>query len=171
VKKLALITASALMSASLIAHAAPESGDRSFTLSGTGSSDKDFDGNSFGVSGELGWYTTDHLLWGVRQSFNGLVGDKVNDTWNGSTRGFVDLHFGSGSTRPYIGANIGGIYGEGVKDTGQAGLETGLRWFVKDKTFIGVGVEYSFLFEDSHDIDNSFNDGAFFYNLGVGFNF
>lgn len=170
-KKIAVIVASVLMSATFGAYAGPDAGDKSFTLSGTGSSDKNFDGNAFGVSGELGWYTSERWLWGIRQSVNGVAGDKVNDAWNGSTRGFVDLNFGSGDARPYIGANLGGIYGQAVKDTGQAGLEAGLRWFVKDKTFIHAGVEYSFLFDSSNDIDNKFDDGAFFYNLGVGFNF
>tara|TARA_R110000823_G_scaffold210224_12_gene340535 strand:+ start:2906 stop:3421 length:516 start_codon:yes stop_codon:yes gene_type:complete len=170
-KKVAAVFASALMSVSMAGFATPEAGDKSFSISGTGASDKDFDGNAYGVSGELGFYATEHLLWGVRQSFNGLVGDDVNDSWNGSTRGFVDYHFGSGDARPYIGANIGGIYGENTKDTGIAGLEAGVRWFVQEKTFIGFGMEYAYLFDDSDDIDSSFDDGAFFYTLGVGFNF
>lgn len=170
-KKLVPILATTLLSAALSAQAAPEAGERSFSLSGTGSSDDSFDGNSFGVSGELGWYQSEHLLWGVRQSLNGLVGEEVSDSWDGATRGFVNMHFGEGDARPYVGANIGGIYGDGVNETGIAGLEAGIRWFVKDKTFIGFGAEYAFLFEDGDDIDNRFDDGAFFYTLGVGFNF
>ena len=62
-KKLVPILASTLLSAALSAQAAPEAGEKSFSLSGTGSSDDSFDSNSFGVSGELGWYQTEHLLW------------------------------------------------------------------------------------------------------------
>lgn len=153
------------------ALAAQEAGDRSFTISGTGASDKDFDTNSFGTTAELGWFMSNSLQLGVRQSVNVLALDDEDDSWSGATRGFVDWNFGQGTVVPYVGANIGGIYGEEVKDTGAAGLETGLRFYVKDKTYIGLQVEYQFLFDDSDDIDNRFNDGAYFYTVGVGFNF
>lgn len=162
---------SLLATAPLVAVAAPQSGDRSFTISGTGASDNEFDGNSFGVSLELGQYANEQTLYGVRQSINGVAGDEVSDAWNGATRLFVDYHFGQNDFRPYVGANLGGIYGESVKETGTAGLETGFRYFLKDKTFIGFGAEYQFLFDDGDDIDNQYDDGAFFYTLGVGFNF
>ncbi|GAB5453245.1 MAG: hypothetical protein Hals2KO_35730 [Halioglobus sp.] len=161
----------ALLTASMTAVAAPEAGDRSFSISGTGASDKNFDGNSFGVSFDVGKYATEHLLWGVRQSINGVAGEEVNDAWNGSTRLFADYHFGDSDFRPYVGANLGGLYGESTNETFTAGLETGFRYYVKDKTFIGFGAEYQFLFDEGDEIDSSFNDGAFFYTLGVGFNF
>ena len=113
----------------------------------------------------------EELMWGVRQSINGTAGEDVRDAWNGSTRLFADYHFGTSDVRPYIGANIGGIYGKSVKETGTAGIDLGLKYYVKEKTFISLGAEYQFLFEDGDDIDNSYDDGAFFYTLGVGFNF
>ncbi|MDZ7782494.1 MAG: outer membrane beta-barrel protein [Halioglobus sp.] len=170
-KKLMPILATTLLSAALSAQAAPEAGDKSFSLSGTGSSDESLDSNSFGVSGELGYYQSEHLLVGVRQSLNGSVGEDVSDAWNGATRGFVNMHFGQGDARPYVGANIGGLYGDGVNETGTAGVEAGVRWFVRDKTFIGFGAEYAFLFSDGDEVDDNFDDGAFLYTLGVGFNF
>lgn len=153
------------------AWAAQVAGDKAFTLSGTGASDKDFDTNSFGTTGELGWFLSDALELGVRQSVNVLALDNADDRWNGATRGFADYHFGQGGIVPYVGANVGGLYGDDVKDTGAAGLETGLKFYVKEKTFIAAQVEYDFLFDDSDEIDNRFNDGAFFYTLGIGFNF
>jgi hypothetical protein len=42
---------------------------------------------------------------------------------------------------------------------------------VKDKTFIELQVEYQFLFDDADQIDDRFDDGAFFYTLGIGYNF
>jgi len=36
---------------------------------------------------------------------------------------------------------------------------------------VALQVEYDLLFNDTTDIDNRFDDGAFFYTLGVGFNF
>lgn len=170
-KRFHALIATALLVSPIAAVAAPETGDRSFTISGTGASDNDFDGNAFGVSFELGKYANEQVLWGVRQSLNGLAGDEVSDSWNGATRVFADYHFGDSDFRPYLGANIGGIYGENVKETWTAGLETGFRYFVKEKTFVAFGAEYQFLFDDGDEIDQRFNNGAFFYTLGVGFNF
>lgn len=170
-KKHFILAVSLLAAAPLAATAGPVSGDKSVTLSGTGSSDKKFDGNSFGVSGEFGYYGSDQWLYGVRQSVSGVVGDDVKDAWDGSTRLFADYHFGSGALRPFLGANIGALYGKNVRDTGTAGIEGGLKYYVLEKTFISVGVEYAFLFRNTNDVDKNFNDGAFFYNLGVGFNF
>jgi hypothetical protein len=162
----------ALCLAAPLALAGPEAGDRSLTLTGTGSSDDSFDSNSFGVSGQFGWFQTDAVEWGLRQSFNGVINDDADDVWNGSTRGFVDYHFNTQAfTVPFIGANLGYIYGESVNNTGTAGLEAGLKFYVRDKTFIMAMAEYAFLFEDAEDIDDRFDDGAFFYTLGIGYHF
>jgi hypothetical protein len=164
----------ALVSAALPAGqalAAQNAGERSFTISGTGSSDKNFDSTAFGATGELGWYMTDFAELGLRQSVNVFTAEHADDTWSGSTVGFFDWNFGQAALVPFLGANIGGIYGDGVSNTGVAGLEGGLKYYVKDDTFINFGVQYEFLFNDTDDIDNRFNDGAFFYSIGVGFNF
>jgi hypothetical protein len=151
--------------------AAQAAGDKSFTLSGTGASDKDFNTNTFGTTGELGLFLTDHFQFGIRQSINVLALDNEDDHWSGATRGFADYNFGQGAVVPYLGVNAGGIYGEDVHDTGAAGLEGGLKFYVKDKTYIAFQVEYDFLFDSANDVDNQFDDGAYFYQLGIGFNF
>ena len=151
--------------------AAQEAGDKAFTISGTGASDKDFDTNTFGTTAELGWFLTNEFELGIRQSVNVLALENADDRWSGATRGFADYHFGQDSVVPYLGANLGGVYGEDVHDTGAAGLEGGLKFYVKDKTFIALQVEYDWFFDNSDDIDNQFDDGAYFYTLGVGFNF
>lgn len=154
------------------AWAAPQAGDRTLTLSGSGSSDDSFDSTSFSVNGELGWFTSDSLEVGIRQSVNGSLVDGGDDIWNGATRGFADWHFGGPNPlQPYVGASIGGFYGENISDTFSAGPEIGLKYYVKDKTFIELGAEYQFLFEETDDIDSNFDDGAFLYTLGIGYNF
>ncbi len=160
-----------LLLGSSAALAGPEAGDRSLTLSGNGSSDQDFDNNSFGLSGQMGWFTSDQLEVGIRQSLNGINRDGADDSWSGSTRLFADWHFTNEGVIPFVGANIGGIYGDGVNDTGSAGLEAGVKFYVKEKTFISLMGEYQFLFDDADDIDDQFDDGAFLYNVGIGFNF
>lgn len=52
------IIATAVIAASLSGVAlaqGPVTGEREFTLAGTGTSDKDFDNSSFGISGDIGW--------------------------------------------------------------------------------------------------------------------
>ncbi len=170
-KKVIAVFAALLIAAPVAVLAGPETGDRSLTLSGVGSSDNHFDGNTFGGGAEVGIYHSEQVLYGVRQVLQVAAGDDVRDRWLGVTRGFVNYNFGTGDARPYVGANLGGVYGRRTKETGTAGLEAGVRYFVKDKTFIQFGVDYQFLFDDSDDVDNGFEDGVFLYNLGIGFNF
>lgn len=152
----------------------PEMGDREFSLAGTGAGDKDFDNSSVGISGDLGWYTADNLVWGVRQSANysDVEGRNVsNDFWNGSTRGYVDYQFGQGNARPFIGASLGAVYGDAVSDSAFAGAEFGLKYYVLDKTYILGRAEYQFFFDGGNDAEDNWDDGAFAYTIGIGFNF
>jgi len=152
-------------------HAGPVAGDREFSISGTGTSDKKFDNNSAGVSGDLGWYTSDKLSLGIRQSVSYAGGDNSNDVWTGSTRGYADYNFLDGNARPFVGASLGGVYGDGVNESAFAGLELGMKYYVLDKTYILGRAEYQFFFQDSNNADDAFDDGAWAYVLGVGFNF
>jgi hypothetical protein len=145
-------------------------GEKSFTIAGSGSNDKHFDNGAYGVSAELGYFLTDAWQAGIRQSINGFAGDEAENTWNGATRGFIAYNFLDDAVSPYLGANLGGIYGENVSNTGTAGLEAGLKWYVLDKTYINFGMEYAFLFNDTSDFENKSNNGIYLYNIGVGFN-
>lgn len=173
---LAVLTGAFLLPASYVMAQGigPSVGDNEFSLSGTGSSSKDFDNSSFGISGDYGWYVSDRTLVGIRQSvsFADVEGEGLsNDFWNGSTRGFADYHFGQGEARPFVGASLGAIYGDGVKDTGIAGLETGLKYYLLATTFIQARAEYQFLFESSDSAEDNFDDGAWAYTFGMGLNF
>ncbi|GAA3530841.1 hypothetical protein GCM10022394_07650 [Zobellella aerophila] len=152
----------------------PSKGDREFSLSGTGTSDKDFDNSSFGISADLGWYLTDRTVAGVRQSvsYADIQGEDLSDDfWNGSTRGYIDYHFGSRAARPFVGASLGAIYGNGVEETGTAGLEAGLKYYVLPSTYILGRAEYQFLFDSGSSANDNFDDGAWAYVFGIGFNF
>jgi len=169
--KVMVLVASTLLATPLAAFAVgPVEGDKSFTISGSGSNDKHFDEGSYGVSAELGYFLTDSWQAGIRQSINGFAGDEVKNSWDGSTRGFIDYNFLNGTYRPFLGVNVGGLYGENTSNTGTAGVEAGLKLYVLDKTYINFGVEYSYLFEDSKDFQNKSNNGQYLYNIGVGFN-
>lgn len=153
----------------------PHHGDREFSISGTGSSDRNVDSGSFGVTGDLGWYLRSHLVGGIRQSVNyaSIEGEGVKDDfWNGSTRGYLNYQFLQDRARPFIGASLGGIYGDGVKNSAFAGLEAGFKYYVQTKTYFLGRVEYQFLFSSTNDASDAFqDDGAWAYTVGLGYNF
>jgi len=153
----------------------PQLGDREFSISGTGSSDRKFDSGTFGVTGDLGWYLQDGLVAGIRQSVNyaSIAGENIKDDfWNGSTRGYLNYQFLQNRARPFVGASLGGIYGDGVHNSSFAGLETGLKYYVADKTYVLARVEYQFFFSSTSDASDAFqDDGAWAYTVGLGYNF
>ncbi len=51
----------------IFAQSVPEKGDREFQLSGIGIRDYDSDTTTFGASGSIGWFVTDHQKFGMRQ--------------------------------------------------------------------------------------------------------
>ncbi len=149
----------------------PEKGDWEITLSGNGTSNNDFDGHIFGLSGSAGKYVTDNILLGVRQSVNFADVENDDDVLNAATRGFADYVFDLGAFRPYVGVSIGGIYGDQVNDTFAAGPEAGLKYYADENTFVFVQTEYQFTFTDADQADEAADDGQFFHLVGIGFNF
>jgi hypothetical protein len=153
----------------------PNEGDREFSISGTGGSDRNFDSGTFGVSGDLGWYLKNHVVAGIRQSINyaSIEGERIqNDFWNGSTRGYLNYHFLDDRARPFVGASLGGVYGDGIEDSAFAGVETGIKYYVRTKTYFLARVEYQFLFTSTNDATDAFqDDGSWAYTVGMGYNF
>jgi len=155
-------------------HQMPAAGEREITLSGAGASDRNWNAGAFGVSGDYGWYQTPETMFGIRQSINyaSIEGQTItNDFWNGATRAYANYHFGATNVRPFLGASIGGIYGDGVNTSAFAGLEGGFKFYVADRTFVLARAEYQWYFDNARDIDNTFDRGSWAYTLGIGYNF
>lgn len=168
VKRLSLIAAIAMLCMCPLARANFEAGNKELTLSGSGNNNKDFDAGAVSVAGSFGYFLTDAFEVGLRQSISYAdTGD--GSSTSASTRGFVDFNFDLGAWRPFVGANIGYVYGDDVVDTWEAAPEGGVKYFVNDKTFIYGMVEYQWFFRDSSDIGNNFDNGQFVYSLGIGF--
>jgi hypothetical protein len=164
-KKLIGALALAITCASPMAMAAPETGDREFTLSGSGSSDKGFDNNKFSATASIGWFTSDALLWGLRQNA-GVSKTEIGGTdFSGSTTGFVDYHFDFDRWQPFLGVSLGGTYGDNVDNSFSAGPEFGIKYYVKPKTFLLLSGNYLF------NVEESASDGSFIYVAGLGFNY
>lgn len=152
---------------------AAQAGEYEFSLGGNGVSNQDFDNSAGGVGASLGYYLTDQLEVLLRQSITYSNPSPGGTVWNGSTRGALDLHFTSpwAPVRPFVGVNLGGVYGDAVEDTWAAGLEAGAKFYVQPKTFIYVMGEYSWFFEEATEADNRFNDGQYLWSVGLGYNF
>jgi hypothetical protein len=165
------IAAIAMLLLPAVSQAQFKQGDWELTLGGNGSTPGRLDGFSFGASGSLGLFVADQLEVGVRQSVNytdlsGVDGKAIN----GSTRVFADLHLDLGAVQPFVGANGGFVYGDGVHDTWELAPEAGVKVFVNGTTFLYGLVEYQ-IFLDNSSADNAIKDGQLVYTIGVGFRF
>lgn len=158
-----------MLAAAPHAQAAPGfgEGDRTFALSGSGSSDKDFDAGNAAFEAELGWFVSDHVVLQLRQGV-GFADVGGEDAWNGSTRLGFDYVLSAGAVNPFLGVGIGYLYGDGVEEQFVAGPDAGVRVFVNETTFVNLGIEYQFLFEEADDARDSYDDGRFVYVVGMG---
>ncbi len=173
-KGLILAALTALVAIPTMARADFQQGDFELTLSGSGNGSKDFDGFSAGANASLGYFMTDQLELGIRQSVSYddvNTGPNEGGALNASTRVFADFHFDMGQWQPYIGANIGYAYGDSTSDTWEAAPEGGVKYFLNSTTFIFAAIEYQFFFDGADDVDSSFDDGQFIYSLGLGVKF
>ena len=159
-RKLYLVPVLALLALPALAQAQFEAGNWEMRLAGAGSNDQDFRTVDINVNLGLGYFTTKELEIGVRQ---GLTYADGGSAWSGQTVAFVDYHFDMDRWQPYVGGNIGYVYGDNVSDAWIAGPEIGVKYFVNATTFIDVNAAYEFNLEEGLD------DGAFLYGLGVGF--
>jgi outer membrane protein W len=150
-----------------------EAGTWELTLTGSGTSNQDVDAGNAALQASLGYYIIDQLEVLVRQG----VGYNDNDQLTGggtsvtaSTAVALDYHFDLDRWQPFVGVGIGYNYGDSdVDETLFAGPEAGIKWFVKDDTFIYGLVQYQWFFDDVEDIEDNSDDGSFLYAVGIGF--
>ncbi|MFP4561021.1 MAG: hypothetical protein ACLFRB_10245 [Thiohalorhabdus sp.] len=148
----------------------PVEGDQEVTLSGTGTSDTEFDNNRMGLSGSWGMYFQDRLKFSIRQQLN-VVDLPGDNAWSGSTRAGADYHFDIGRWWPYVGGHFGFIYGDGVEETMIAGPDAGVKYYVHENTFAFFETEYQVLFNSADEAEALIDDGAWVHTVGVGLNF
>ena len=150
----------------------PQKGAWEFTLGGSGGSNKALNNSLGGVNATVGYYLSNAFEVSVRQSGNYTNGTGSGGAnYDGSTFVGIDEHFGTGRLRPFVGLNFGRLYGDTTNDTWAAGIEGGLKFYVQPKTFIFALANYAWTFDNSNKPTDNFNDGAFLWSVGVGFNF
>jgi outer membrane protein W len=146
-----------------------DAGTWELTLTGSGASNRDVNSGNAAVNLSIGYFIVDQLEITGRQSI-GYNDPEVGPTgvaWSSSLA--IDYHFDLDRFQPFIGAAVGYNYGTGVADTGIVGPEAGLKYFVKDDTFLYGLVQYQFFFHNSSDLSDNFDDGSFLYAIGIGF--
>lgn len=149
----------------------PEGNNWELTLNGSGFNDRGFDNGSFGGGFSVGYFFNNAFELGLRQTVNFSDSEAIDGSDTiASTRLAADIHFDFGRLQPFIGANIGGVYGDAIPDTYAAAPEVGAKLYVKPEAFLMLLGEYQFFFKDVEDADDRFDNGQFVYTLGVGFN-
>ncbi|HEY8750826.1 MAG TPA: outer membrane beta-barrel protein [Tepidisphaeraceae bacterium] len=143
-------------------------------LSASGINGSKFNGFSGALNVGLGYFITpDQLEIGVRQSLQ-YTDIGTPRTLNGSTRVAADFHFPLGDQNqflPFVGANLGYVYGDSVSDTWELAPEGGIKVFVGSEAFVYAQVEYQFFFRSGSNFNGGFKNGQFVYSAGVGFRF
>jgi hypothetical protein len=157
-----LIPVVALLALPALACAQFEAGNWSLEVSGQGNNDKDFNNGSVAAQGNIGYFLSKEFEVGVRQTIS-YVGTPGGHAWDGATAGAADFHFDLDRWQPYVGANVGYLYGESTSDHWIAGPEVGVKYFVNSTTFVDVLASYEF------DLNNGIDSGSFLYSLGLGF--
>ena len=143
-----------------------------FTLAGVGNSNDNVDAGSFNAEISLAALIGPNFSLGARQS--GSYNDaNAGTAWNGSTRAFLDFQFNLGRFAPFVGANLGYVYGDTTADTWVAGPEAGVKFYLGETSdvFLYGRVEYQFFFDKGDAVDDVFDDGQFLYTLGLGLRF
>jgi hypothetical protein len=148
-----------------VAQAQYKQGDWRLTLSGSGSSDKDFESNAISVAADISYFVADPIRVGLRQGFGYADVEGGGSSWTGSSRVTADWVFDLGRWQPYVGVGAGYNYGDDVDDNWFGGPEVGVDWFVNNTTFIFAQVNYDF------DLEEGLDEGAWGYSLGIGFRF
>jgi hypothetical protein len=147
------------------AEVGPRQGDWEAFIGGSGTSDDEFKRNALSVSGSIGYYVLKFLPISLHQSFGAVFGGHVNDNFQYSTTGAVDLQAPLGRFQPFIGG-FGG-YAYGANYSWVTGPEAGLKFYVNESTFIQGLFQYGLI----ADKNFQWNDGVAVYTIGAGFNF
>jgi outer membrane protein W len=146
-----------------------QQGDMLLTLSGSAANGPDFDAVTISAAAKFEYAIADNFTIGAKQAIGYTDAGAASSALNASTSIGTWYHFGFDNFVPYIGANLGYTYGDAVSDTWFLSPEAGVKYYVNEETFVFLSVEYQWFFDDTDEIDDSFSDGQFIYQLGVGF--
>ncbi len=143
----------------------PRAGSWEAALGGSGASTSQFDRNSFGLTGSVGYYVKNWMPVGIRQTAVVGFGSKESDTYIGITRAFIDFQAPLGAFQPYIGGIAGYQYGKGIDEKFVFGPEAGIKYWVNESTFVYGSGEWQVVQGEA------FKNANAVYAFGMGVNF
>ena len=150
----------------------PQAGSSEFTIGGSGSTNRNLNNSIGGGAASYGYYFSSAWEGVIRQQLDYSHPQGSTDTWNGETDGALDFHLiDTGAVRPFVGANLGWLYGNHSRDTAGAGLEGGAKFYVLPRTFIYAMADYGWLFRHDKAVASRINTGIWTWSVGMGFNF
>ena len=118
------------------AEVGPRKGDWEAFLGGTGTSNGEFNDNTIGVTGSVGYYVLKWLPVRLNQSYITTWGSRVNDQHRFSTTGAADFQAPLGRFQPFLGGFVGYSYGD--QQSGLGGPEGGIKFTsTKARSFRG----------------------------------
>jgi hypothetical protein len=78
----------------------------------------------------------------------------------------------SGPLRPFVGLNVGRLYGEQAREDWTAAVGAGARYFVQTRTYVRAAVDYGWMFSPARrGWEARLEDGTWAWSLGLGFAF
>jgi hypothetical protein len=147
---------------------ASDAGPFEVTVAASGSNNRGFTTGGFSVAGSVGYFVVPFLEIAARDNWTySDLGSGYG--WQNTARAAIDFNIPLNNFEPYIGANIG-YFASHNPDAWSplAAPEVGLKFLFTQNVFIYGQVEYDFFWRDT---GNTFNNGQFVYNVGLGFRF
>lgn len=138
-----------------------QEGDWDLVFSGQGGSSSNFDSNNFSFQAGLGYFLRNWIELAGRQEVTYADVHNGGSAVNGSTRFAADFYVDMVRLQPYIGGNIGFVYGDNVSDGFELGVEGGAKYFVNTSTYVFGALDYLMALSD-------LSDGRWVYSLGLG---
>lgn len=142
-------------------------------LGAGGVSEKSFRGFAGALNVSAGYFVLDNLELSLRQTL-AYTDLGVPKTFIGATRFGVDYHFPLGERQqflPYLGVNIGYLYGDEAADLIEFAPEAGLKWFASSDVFLFLQLEYQSLVKSGADFTTAFSNGQWVITSGIGIRF
>lgn len=145
------------------------------TLSGGGTNDEEFNVGNGSLDASVGYYFTEVLELVGRQSV-GYSEDELpapdDEIWAFKSTIGLNLHIPLGNVAPYVGGNVGWLYGDNPPDeTMTAGPEAGVKIYLQRAAFLQAGAAWQFFFDEQDTLDDAFEEGQIFYTVGFGLRF
>lgn len=120
------------------------------------------------MDASYGYFLSDPLQVGVRQSLVVNHNRDSRDLWNAVTAPFVNYHFNTdGSVVPYVGALVGAVWNDDDV-TGTAGPQAGIKAYLSPSTFIMTNYRYEWFFDDLSDA-NETQSSQHIVGIGLGY--